>query len=158
VAKDEASVAPKEMVNIRLPAPADGAEGEELPFRLAIVGDFTGKEDTTPVSQRKLRNINQKNFNDIMASMEINASYSVKNTISGREGEEIPIDLKIEGMKSFRPDEVAKQVPQIRELVEFRKKLINLRAEAVRNPEKLKELNDVLSRLGMDKPKEGKAE
>ncbi len=156
--KDEASIAPKEMVNIRLPAPAEGGEGEELPFRLAIVGDFTGKDDPTPVAERKLRNINQKNFNDIMASMDVTASYSVKNTTSGKEDEEIAVDLKIEGMKSFKPDEIAKQVPQISELVEFRKKLIDLRAEAVRNPDKLKELNEVLSRLGLDKSEEEKSE
>ncbi len=149
--KDESSVAPKEMVNIRLPAPSPGAEGEELPLRLAVIGDFTGEKDDTAVAKRKLRNINQKNFNEIMASMNIKTSFSVKNKVGGREDEEIPVDLKIDSMKSFRPEQIAKQVPQVRDLVEFRKKLIDLRAEAVRDPDKLKELNDVLARLGMDK-------
>jgi len=132
--KDESSVAPKEMVNIRLPAPSPGAEGEELPLRLAVIGDFTGEKDDTPVAKRKLRNINQKNFNEIMSSMNIKTSFSVKNKVGGREDEEIPVDLKVDSMKSFRPEQVAKQVPQVRDLVD-----------------KLKELNDVLARLGMDK-------
>lgn len=151
MAKDEASVAPKEMVNIKLPDPAGGGQGEELPFRMAIVGDFTGKEDSTPVAERKLRDINKKNFSNIMASMDISTSFSVANKVSGREGEEIPVDLKFDGIKSFRPESVAKQVPQIKELVDFRAKLIELRAEAVRDPKKLKELNEVLSKLGLDK-------
>ena len=149
--KDEASIAPKEMVNIKLPAPAGGGEGEELPFRQAIVGDFTGKEDATPVAERKLRDINAKNFNDVMASMDLQTSFSVKNVAGGNPEEEIPIDLKFSNMKSFRPEKVAQQVPQIKQLVDFRKRLIELRGEAVRDPKKLKEFNEVLSKLGLDK-------
>ena len=148
MAKDEASVAPKEMVNIKLPAPA-GQQGEELPLRLAIIGDFTGKDDETPVAERKLRDINTKNFNDIMGSMDVSTSFSVPNAISGVEGEEIPIDLKFNGIKSFHPEEVAAQVPQVKELMDLRDKLIELRSEAVRNPKKLKELNEVLGKLGL---------
>lgn len=147
MAKDEASVAPKEMVNIKLPAPASGGEGEELPFRMAVFGDFTGMPDSTSVAERKLRDINQKNFNDVMGSMDIKLSYSSANKISGKEGEELAVDLKIDSIKSFRPEEVAKQIPQIKELTDFRKKLIELRAEAVRNPDKLKELNSLFAQL-----------
>jgi type VI secretion system protein ImpB len=151
MAKDVASQAPKEMVNIRLPAPEPGAEGEELPLRLAVVGDFTGKDDETPLSERKMQNVSSTNFNDVMASMEVSTSFSVPNKISGGEDEELPVDLKFGNLKSFRPEQIAKQVPQVKELVDFRKKLIALRSEAVRDPAKLREFNEVLARLGLDK-------
>jgi type VI secretion system protein ImpB len=151
MAENEASVAPKEMVNIKLPSPEPGAEGEELPLKMAVVGDFTGKTDDTPVAERAMNNINQKNFNDIMAKMDIRMSFNVANKLSGREGEEIPVELKADSMQSFRPEEIAKQVPQLRDLVELRKRLVSLRSEAVRDPKKLKEFNEVLSKLGLDK-------
>lgn len=147
MAKDKAAQAAGEMVNIRLPDPAGGAQGEELPLRLAIIGDFTGKADDTAVAERKMRDVNAKNFDNIMAGMNISMSYAVENKLSGKPDEQIPVDLKISGMRSFRPEEVAQQVPQLRDLVALRKRLIELRAEAVRNPAKLKQLTEILAQL-----------
>lgn len=155
MAKDESSVAPDEMVNIRLPGPADGGEGEELPFRMALIGDYTGKEDKTPIGERPLYSINQKNFNDIMSKMDISTSFSVANKISGAKDEEIPIDLKFKKISDFRPESVAAQVPQLAALVELRKRLKTLRSEASKDPAMLKELNKLLTEvfpsLGGDK-------
>jgi type VI secretion system protein ImpB len=148
MAKDEASIAPKERVNIRLPAATPGGEGEELPLRMAIVGDFTGKASETGVGERDIKSITSKNFNDVMASMEISTTFNVKNKVGGKEDEEIPVDLKIESMRSFRPEEVAKQVPQLKELVELRQRLVYLRGKAATDPAVLKEFNDLLKSLG----------
>jgi len=149
---DEASVGPPERVRIVTPPTAPGAEGEELPFRMAVIGDFTGAEDETPMAERKLRNVDNKNFDDIMGSMNLNTSFSVRNALSGAPGEEIPVDLKFNSIKSFRPEEVAKQVPQVNDLVEFRKKLVELRSRIVREPKLAKDLNaaisDALSKVG----------
>jgi type VI secretion system protein ImpB len=158
MAKDDPSIAPNEMVNIRLPSPEPGAEGEELPLRMAVIGDFTGKQDDTPVAERKLRNIDSKNFDSIMASMDVTLEYSVPNKISGIEGEEIPVELKVDKMKSFRPEEVARQVPQVRELMELRNRLVDLQGRITRDPSVGKELNEILQmfnkELGLDEPKE----
>lgn len=149
---DEASVGPPERVRIVTPPTAPGAEGEELPFRMAVIGDFTGTEDETPMAERKLRNVDNKNFDDIMGSMNLNTRFSVRNALSGASGEEIPVDLKFDSIKSFRPEEVAKQVPQVNDLVEFRKKLVELRSRIVREPKLAKDLNaaisDALSKVG----------
>ena len=147
MAKDESSVAPDEMVNIRLPGPAEGGEGEELPFRMALIGDYTGKEDKTPIADRKMYNINQKNFNDIMSAMDISTSFSVANKISGAKDEEIPVDLKFKNITDFRPESVASQVPQLKTLVELRKRLKTLRSQAAKDPAMLKELNKLLTEV-----------
>jgi type VI secretion system protein ImpB len=154
MAKDASSAAPKEMVNIRLPAPADGAEGEELPFKMVVMGDFTSAEDDTPIEERKLMRVNQKNLNEIISKMDVKTSFAVSNKLGGPEDEQIPVDLKFDNINSFRPEEVAKQVPQIKTLVELRKRLIHLRAQASRDPQMLKELNKVLSLVFPQETKE----
>jgi type VI secretion system protein ImpB len=148
MAKDEASHAPKEMVNIRLPSPEPGAQGEELPFRMAVVGDFKGKSDETPIAERDMFSVNPKNFDEVMGSMDLNINITVPNKIGGKEDEEIPVDLKFSEIKSFRPEEVAKQVPQIKDLVDLRKKLIELRSLAAKDPQALKELTNIFAELG----------
>jgi type VI secretion system protein ImpB len=148
MAKHESSVAPKEMVTIKLPEPAPGAEGEELPFRMAVVGDFTGKRDDTAIADRKMFDINQKNFNDIMAKMDVSASFSVANKLSGAPDEEIPVDLDFKSMKDFHPETVANKVPQVKKLVEFRKMLVDLKGQATRDPAAHKKFNKVLAMLG----------
>lgn len=151
MAKGKASQAKTELVNIRLPDPAGGAQGEELPFRLAVIGDFTGKDDETEIEKRKKYSVNKKNFNQVMKKMDLSASFSVASRLSGKPDEEIPVDLKFDSLDSFRPEKVASQIPQINKLVNLRKDLKNLRAAALRDPKKLKELdalvNDVLSKF-----------
>lgn len=147
MAFDGASVGKPERVVIKTPPPAPGAEGEELPLRLAVVGDFTGKEDDTKLADRKVRSVNKKNFSDIMASMDISTTFTVKNTLSGGEGEELPVNLKIDNIKDFRPEEVAQQVPQIRQLVEFRKELVDLLVKVGQNPDLAKKLTEAIKKV-----------
>jgi len=60
----EATVAPKERVNIVYrPATGDAQEEVELPLKLLVIGDFTGKtdermlEDREPINIEKDRNL-----------------------------------------------------------------------------------------------------
>jgi len=51
----EASVAPRERVNIVYrPATGDAQEEIELPLKLLVVGDFTGKTDERMLEDRNL--------------------------------------------------------------------------------------------------------
>lgn len=149
--KDEASQPPKEMVNIKLPAPAGGGEGEELPFRLSVIGDFTGKDDDTPISERKHVDINSKNFDKVLASMNVSTEFSVTNTLSGGEDEEIPVKLDIKKMKDFHPEAIAASIPQLKELLEFRQKLIDLKAKAATDPKSHKIFSELMASLGQPK-------
>src|SRR5690349_17375844 len=63
----EASVAPKERVNIIYKPAGDAQEDVELPLRILMLGDFTGRADETPVEERKPINIDKDNFNDVLA-------------------------------------------------------------------------------------------
>lgn len=105
-------------------------EKVELPHRMMMMGDFKGREDDTPLEDREVINLNKDNFNSVMQSMDLELGYNVPDKLKGGD-EEIPVNLKFEDMNSFRPEEVAKQVPQINRLVAMRNLLQDLRNRVV---------------------------
>jgi type VI secretion system protein ImpB len=103
----------------------DAKKKVELPMRLLVTGDFTGKESDVPVEDREVINLNKDNFEKVMKSMDLGVDMNVENKLGG-EGE-IPVNLKIENMKDFSPDEIAKQVPALSRLLAARNLLQDLR-------------------------------
>lgn len=125
---DNGSVAPKERVNITFKPATGGAQEEvELPFKMLMLGDYTGREDDTPLEERKAIGIDKDNFDDVMASHDLGASFSVKNTLTGEEGDELPVKLSFKNLKDFAPDAVVSQVPELQKLMELRNALTALK-------------------------------
>lgn len=124
----EGSVAPRERVNIVYkPALGDAQEEIELPLKLLVVGDYTGRPDERVLEDRKPINIDKDNFNDVMRSHELGATVQVANRLVEEEGEEMAVSLKFETLKDFSPDAIANQVPELRQLLELRQALTALK-------------------------------
>ncbi len=126
----EGSVAPKERVNIVYKSDTGDAQEEvELPFRFLVMGDFTGRDEETPLEQRKLIGVDKDNFDDVLAGQNVSADISVPNKLSDDvdEGEELPVSLKFENMKDFSPDNVCQQVPELKSLTDLRDALTMLK-------------------------------
>uniref|UniRef100_A0A832I521 Type VI secretion system contractile sheath small subunit n=1 Tax=Eiseniibacteriota bacterium TaxID=2212470 RepID=A0A832I521_UNCEI len=120
----ETSVAPKERVNIVYkPATGDQQAEVELPLKLFVMGDFTQRPDDRLLEDRKPVRIDKDNFNDVMREHNLSLSFNVKNTLSGQDGDELPVHLKIQTMQDFSPQAVARQVPELQQLVELRNAL-----------------------------------
>ncbi len=124
MAKD-ASVAPKERVNIRYkPAIGDAKEEVELPFKMVVVGDFTQREDDTPVEDRSRIEINKDNFNDVMKAQQIALTIRVDDKLSeDPEAGQIDVSIPIKTLRDFEPDQLVQQVPQLKKLLELREAL-----------------------------------
>ena len=151
---------PPARVNLFLEVQDGGAaKKKELPLRTLVLGDYTGREDTTPLEQRKPINVNKDNFEDVLKSLDVGAEFDVKDRLKGG-AEEIHVNLKFDAMKAFKPEEVAKQVPSVARLVAMRNLLQDLRNRVVsasdfrkqldaivKDPEALKELQADLDRL-----------
>lgn len=119
----EASVAPKERVNIIYKPAGDAQEDVELPLRILMLGDFTGKADDTPVEERKPINIDKDNFNDVLAEYNVGIDINVSDTLSGEAGAEMGVSLKFKNMKDFTPEGVVAQVPELKTLLDLRNAL-----------------------------------
>jgi len=149
----DGSVAPKERVNIVYkPATGDAQQEVELPLKLMMLGDYTLKEDETPVEDRKPISVDKDNFNDVMKNQTLSLDINVANKLSKEEGEEMPVNLKFESLKDFEPESVLKQVPELNQLLDLREALVALKGPLGNVPAFRKMIEQVLQDEG-DKEK-----
>ena len=142
-------------------------EMKELPFVMGVLGDLTGhpEQPLAALKDRKFVEINPDNFDSVLKGMQPHLKFKVDNKLSDKAGQ-IAVDLKFESLDDFSPAKVAEQVGPIKELLDLRTRLSNLRGslqgndqldqalfEAVSNTE---ELNKLKSEL--DKKPEGDKE
>jgi type VI secretion system protein ImpB len=124
----EGSVAPKERVNIVYrPATGDAQAEVELPLKLLMLGDFTNRTDSTPLGERRRTSIDKDNFNDVMGQHKLGLTINVPDRLTGKEGQELALDLRLDTLKDFTPGEIAKRVPELAKLLELRDALGSLK-------------------------------
>lgn len=122
----------------------DAKEKLELPQRMLMVGDYTGREDDTPVSEREVVNINKDNFESVMKAMNLEANMTVKDRLKPDSEDDLKVNLRFEDMSSFSPEEVAKQVPELNRLVAMRNLLQDLRNRVVSMSQFRKQLETIV--------------
>lgn len=98
----------------------------ELPFVMGVLADLSGKplEPLPPVVDRKFLDIDIDNFDERMKGMKPRAAFAVPNTLTG-EGQ-LMVDITFESMDDFSPDEIARKVDSLSQLLEARTQLANL--------------------------------
>ncbi len=107
----QGTVAPKTRVNIQYIPDDGGAEAAiELPFKMLVVGDFTGRAETDAVEDRKVIGIDQNSFKKVMKKQDLGVEIAVKDRLSGSEDsdDDISVALKFAGLDDFTPDKIAK--------------------------------------------------
>jgi type VI secretion system protein ImpB len=117
-------------------------EKKELPFLMGVLGDFTGQptEPLPRLKERKFVEVSPDNFDDVLASMKPHLAFTVENKLSeDSDAAKIAVDLNFRSLDDFSPDAVAKQVKPLRELLELRTQLADLRGSLQTN-EKLDEV------------------
>ena len=141
----EASVAPRERVNIVYrPATGDAMEEVELPLKVLVLGDFTGKPDDRPLEEREPINIDKDNFNEVLKAQNIGLSVNVLNRISGDPDAELNVELKFESIKDFGPEAIAKKVSELNQLLELREALGSLKGPLSNLPDFRKRIQDLV--------------
>ena len=158
----DGSVAPKERVNIVYKSTTgDHTEDVELPLKLLMVGDYTGKEDDSVVEERTPVNINKDNFDDVIKSMNLSMDLNVGNTLSEEDDEPVSVHIDINSMNDFSPERVAQQVPELNSLLQMRNALLALKGPLGNVPAFRKTIQNILNdddsrsqimtELGLDK-------
>ncbi|HZA51866.1 MAG TPA: type VI secretion system contractile sheath small subunit [Myxococcaceae bacterium] len=124
----EGTVAPKERVNIVYKSEVAGAQQDvELPLKMLMVGDYTGRKDDRVMEERAPINVDQRNFNEVMAKQELRLDISVEDKLTGAPNSSLPVSLKFENLADFGPEGVVNQVPELRKLQELRAALTALK-------------------------------
>ncbi len=142
----------------------DAIEMKELPFVMGVLGDLTGQPEQplAALKDRKFVEINPDNFDSVLKGMQPHLAYSVANKLSDDPSAgQIKVNLKFESMDDFSPENVAKQVGPLKELLDLRTRLSDLRGslqgndkldealfEAVSNTESREKLKAELGKNG----------
>lgn len=145
----DSSVAPKERVNIVYrPATGDATEEVELPLKILAMGDYTLKEDETPVEDRKPVNIDKDNFNDVLGAQNVGLEAVVDNTLSDEEDAKLNVNLDFKTMRDFEPDAIIRKVPELNSLLGLREALKALKGPIGNVPEFRKKIQDLVKDEG----------
>ncbi|MEA1936203.1 MAG: type VI secretion system contractile sheath small subunit [Thermodesulfobacteriota bacterium] len=145
----EGSVAPKERVNIVYkPATGDAKEEVELPLKTLVVGDFTLKDDDTPVENRKTINVDKDNFDDVLKSQDVGLNTTVKSTMSDDPDAQLTLDLNFKSMKDFDPDAIVQKIPELKKLIDLRNALKALKGPLGNVPAFRKKIQELVEDEG----------
>jgi len=135
---------PRARVNIQLSLHTGGAKKSvELPLKLMVVGDYSNGAEQRPVSERVSVSINKNNFNSVMTEFSPKVSLAVENTLAG-DGSEENISLSFKDMKAFEPEQVVRQIPQLKAMLAMRNLLRDLKANLLDNQTFRKALEKIL--------------
>lgn len=135
----------------------DAIELKELPFVVGVLGDFTGQaEEPLPrVKDRKFVEVTPDNFDSVLAATKPHLAYAVENKLSeDPDAGQLRVNLRFQALEDFEPENVARQVKPLKELLDLRTKLADLRGSLQGN-DKLEEalLNAVKSTDKLEKLK-----
>lgn len=138
------SVAPKERINIVYRSKTTGQEEVELPFKMLVMCDLSGRPNPLEVERRKPINVDKDNFADVLASLDLGVETSVPNRLQEGEGE-LTVALRFQSLADFTPQGIANQVPELRKLLELRDALSALKSPLGNRPEFRKRIAAILA-------------
>jgi len=135
---------PKARINLKLSLHTGGAQKKvELPLKLLTMGDFSNGKESRPLSEREKINVNKNNFNSVLSEFNPEVNLSVKNTLSNSDSAE-NVKLSFSDIKDFEPEQVARQIPQLRAMLAMRNLLRDLKPNLLDNATFRKELEKIL--------------
>ncbi len=136
---------PPARVNLKLDVgKGDARKKVELPFKILVLGDFSGKAHGERVSELEKISINKNNMEQVMEGMELTLNYAVEDKLSREKDRMLAVRLKIKNMRSFSPEQVTKSIPAISRLLAARNLLRDLRSNLIDNREFRKRLELIL--------------
>jgi len=118
---------PKSRLTLRYKTEVNGAPADiDLPLRLLMVGDLsqgTSSDRKIDIEERKFRSLDGKNLDAVMRDMKMSCKFTVANKIDPSESENLDVNIPIESMKSFSPEQIAQHIPKVRSLLLLKKLL-----------------------------------
>jgi type VI secretion system protein ImpB len=144
-------------------------EKREIPFVVGVLADLSA-QPASPLPRlkdRKFIEIDKDNFDQVVEKQKPRLAFKVDNRLS-TEGGRLGVELKFERMSDFEPQNVARQVEPLSQLLDLRTKLANLRSslygnekleallqDAITQTENLRRASSEPAESGESKEKEG---
>jgi type VI secretion system protein ImpB len=149
-------------VNIVYDVYTGGAKEErELPFVVGVLADLSGdpEEPLPRLRDRKFVEIDKNNFDSVLAAVKPRVKIDVPNTLRGDSAaSRLRVDLNINRLEDFEPEPLARQIPELRELLEGRDRLAYLLAKAELSPTFGEALSDIIKETEKRKAQSNESE
>lgn len=140
---------PKSRLTLKYKTEVEGEpEDLSLPLRMLVTGDFSlgnSKDRKVDLDERRIRNMDGTNANEVMKDMGMSLSFAVANKVNPEEEEDMQVNIPIDSMKSFSPDQIVKHVPKLKGLLMLKKLMEETLANVDNRKEFRKLLNDLMS-------------
>ena len=134
---------PRARINSSLELDTDGAsQKSELPLKMLVIGDYSNGQNSQELAERERVTINKNNIEQVLKDIAPKANFQVANKIKG-DGD-INVNLQFDSFKSFDPEQVAAQVPELNKMMAMRNLLRDLKSNLLDNSSLRKELERVL--------------
>jgi type VI secretion system protein ImpB len=134
---------PKARVNITLDVETGGSgQRKELPLKMLTIGDFSGGKGTGALQNRERISINKTNFDKVLADFSPEVNLEVANKLNEKGGD-MNIKLQFNSIKDFDPESIAKQVPEMKQMIAMRNILKDLKANLLDNTKFRRELETI---------------
>ncbi len=135
---------PKARINIKLDLHTGGArKNVELPLKLLVMGDYSNGQEQRPLSERDKLAIDKNNFNNVLADLQPSLNFTLSDTLAD-DNAEMAVELTFRHMHDFEPEQVARQIPQLRALLAMRNLLRDLKSNLLDNATFRRELENIL--------------
>ena len=149
---NDGSVAPKERVNIVYrPATGDAQAEVELPLKLLVVGDYTLREDDTPLEELKPINVDKDNFNDVLKGQKLSLNMTVPNRLDAKAGTDdvLAVQMNFDSINDFSPDAIVDKVPELKQMIALRDALKALKGPLGNIPDFRKKVQELVQDDGV---------
>lgn len=107
----------------------------ELPFIMGVMSDLSGDgaDDLPDIADREFVEIKPDNFDKVLKGMKPRLTYAVDNKLEPDSEEKIGVELKFESFDDFSPERVAEQVGPLKQLLDKRQELADLKGKLATN-------------------------
>lgn len=141
--------APKiaQRVKVAILPSSDAKESVELDYRFMVPGNFSKSEPGSQgmLKDRRVRTIGKKgDFQKVLKDINPKLNLTVQNKISDDPNAQMEVKLDFQDMKDFHPDEIVKKVEPLKQLLEAREHLKQLKLAVLKDANLKKALEGVL--------------
>lgn len=135
-------------VKVSILPSSDAKESVELDYRFLIPGNYSRSEPGKlgPLKDRRVRRIARKgDFEKVLKDINPTLKLSVPNKLSDDPQAEMEVNLDFKEMKDFHPDQIVTKVGPLKELLEAREKLKQLKLQVLKDVKFRKAIEAVMN-------------
>ena len=141
--------APKiaQRVKVSILPSSDAKESVELDYRMMIPGNFSRSEPGSQgmLKDRRLRKIGSKgDFQKVLKDINPKLKLTIANKLSDDPEAKMEVNFDIKDMKDFHPDEIVKKVEPLKQLLDARERLKQLKIAVLKDANLKKAIEGVL--------------